>query len=183
MASDTVHFSPYFSPMSPNPMIFRGWHDPEIGWGPQPQEHLPGTILEGLRADPESWETSVKNGAGATQRGEWWGATPHLTLDGGLDAGWLGWLFLNEFCRGGSTNLVVWVRDWLLTRFILNDSPLEWTMIVVVKVWSRVFSYYILFLDILGRFWRCPHFWICLVIVNQPWPAYRSLIGTSQEVF
>lgn len=26
------------------------------------QEHLPGTILEGLRADPESWETSVKNG-------------------------------------------------------------------------------------------------------------------------
>eukprot|EP00435_Cladocopium_sp_Y103_P003826 s3757_g1.t1 len=25
-------------------------------------EHLPGSILEGLRADPESWETSVKNG-------------------------------------------------------------------------------------------------------------------------
>ena len=85
-------------------MIFGDWHDPEIGWGPQPQEHLPGTILEGLRADPESWETSVKNGAGATQR-EWWGATPHLTMDGGLDAGWLGWVFLNELCRWGKHRL------------------------------------------------------------------------------
>ena len=25
---------------------------------------MPGTILEGLRSDPESWETSVKNGVG-----------------------------------------------------------------------------------------------------------------------
>ena len=31
---------------------------------------------------------------------------------------------------------------------------------------------------LLGGFWRCPHFWLCLVIVNQPWPAYRSLIRT-----